>query len=30
MNKQYYVLISLVAYGLNLTDKFDFTNDIKW
>lgn len=30
MNKPYYVLISLVAYGLNITDKFDFTNDIKW
>ena len=30
MNKPYYVLISLVVYGLNITDKFDFTNDIKW
>lgn len=30
MNKPYYILISLVAYGLNITDKFYFTNDIKW
>ena len=30
MNKSYHVLISLIAYGSNLTDKFNLTNDIEW
>lgn len=30
MKKTYHVLMGLVAYGLNITDKFDISNDIEW
>ena len=30
MNKSYYTLMSMVAYGLNIIDKFTPTNDVRW
>ena len=30
MKKTYHDLIGLVAYGLNITDKYDNPNDIEW
>ena len=30
MKKTYHVLMGLVAYGLNITDKFDISNDVEW
>lgn len=30
MNKSYDVLIGMIAYGLNITDRFVFSNDVNW